>query len=145
MKKIFRIVSGVLLAITFWCTSITDVSAEGVESTRSGYHSGDVYLNGKRYSYDTYFQMDGKGIRSMISTSAYIARTHENITVQFNTNNYGYNTVTGGYSYWSSYSGVSYSGTVHCSYGDSQVISYIYMHGYVRLHGDSQVNYHLSA
>ncbi len=145
MRKILKVLCGFIFAIAVCCPSITNVNADEAEFTRSGYHNGSVTLNGKQYSYDTYFQMDGKGVRTVISTSAYIARRHENITVQFNTYNYGYDTQTGGYSYWSPYSGVSYSGTVHCSHGDSQVISYNYMHAYVYLYGDSTVNYYLSA
>lgn len=145
MEKLLRIISGILLAITFWCTSISHVNAEEVESTRSGYHNGSVYLNGKQYSYDTYFQMDGKGVRTVISTSAYVGRKHDTITVQFNTYNHGYDTVTGGLRNIPASSGTSYSYTVHCSYGDSQIISYNYMHAYVYLYGDSTANYYLSA
>ncbi len=145
MKRIFRILSGILLAITFWCTSSADVNAEELELNRSGYHQGTVYYNGKPYNYDAYFQADGKGIRTVISTSAYVARQHGNITVQFNTYNYGYNTVTGGSTYAAPHVGTSYSSTVHCFYGDSQVISYNYMYGYVYLFGDSTFNYYLSA
>ena len=133
------------MAITFWCTSIADVKAGEVESTRSGYHNGSVTLNGKEYSYDTYFQMDGKGLRTVISTEAYVGRKHDTITVQFNTYNHGYDTVTGGLRNIGARSGTSYSYTVHCSYGDSQVISYNYMHAYVYLYGDSTANYYLSA
>ena len=145
MKKTLKTICGFILVFAFCCLSITDVNAEKVELLRSGYHHGEVYHNDKLYSYDAYFQMDGKGIRTVISTSAYIARRHDTITVQFNTYNHGYNTVSGGFRDIEAKSGTSVSYTVHCSYGDSQVISYNYMHGYVRLYGDSQVNYYLSA
>ena len=117
--KLIKILFAVMLAMT--CTS-TPVSANYIppESTNgTGYNTGTVKYNGKNYNWTLSISIGSSyGVKSMISTAAYVQRKHYNLDVKYNTTSHGYITKTGGAASYSAVIGATNSGIVYCGYSD---------------------------
>lgn len=110
-------------------------------SAGSGYNQGTMIYNGKSYEYNVFIEATySYGYRTGCHTLAACQRYHSNLSVVFNTENYGMVSGFGGASLCSvnvnnPSSFTSYSDWVGCSYGNKQIVSFPEASGTVELTG----------
>lgn len=129
--------------------ALGDDSTPGINplGSGSGYNQGTMTYNGKSYAYNVYIEATtGNGCRTGCYTEAACTREHGNVSVQFNTKNYGIVSASGGkctcvvdvndpssfttYSFW-----------VLCPKGNSQIVSYVTASGTVAMTGTKPGSY----
>lgn len=145
-KKTARI----LCALSVAALCLSCVSATAFAGTFNGEDSGIVYLNGYPYQYTSRLHINRStgGYYSSCNTQAAIVRIHQNIYGKWLTKNYGFVTDFEGPQFSERDKiGVSYSKTVNCPKGLSQVVKYTQADNNITLCGDVSVTseIHLSA
>lgn len=128
-----------------------DTLTPGIDplSAGSGYNQGTMTYNGKSYAYNVFIQATtGNGYRTGCHTEAACESHHSNLSVEFNTKNYGIVPATGGAKTCyvddtNPSSFTSYSFWVPCPKGNAQIVSFPLASGTVVLTGTTPNSFYV--
>lgn len=129
----------ILCALSAAVLCLSCVSASAFASTFNGGETGTLKLNGWPYQYTTrlHKNLSTGGYYSSCDTRAAIVRVHHKVYGKWLTKNYGYITYFGAdFISERDTIGVSYSKTVNCPKGVSQVVEYTRADANITLWGD---------
>ena len=122
MKTSRRVIT-MVLAIAILLVASVSASAAGISTFASpGFSSQTIVVSGKNYTCTFSANSTSTQIRTTFSTTANVARAHNQLNAMFNTVNHGYVSGTGGVSVLSPRAGDSHSPYVQCSNKNATVI-----------------------